>query len=201
VKRLITLRFKVRDKDLRAINYNIGLDAFVLNPIRSYITQWWTIGPFPNPINEKGIRQGLDIVYPPEKEFSPEKSYQGVNNQIVKWELTTLDKNGAIQFYQKYNPFELVVAYATIFIQSSKDISIPFLLGSDDGIKVILNGKEIHKVLTVRIAQPDEDKLMLQLKKGWNSLLLKIENNLGGYQFYARIIDEDNLLSIKSEKK
>ena len=29
---------------------------------------------------------------------------------------------------------------------------------------------------------------------GWNKILLKIENNLGGYAFYARIPDIDHAL-------
>ena len=46
----------------------------------------------------------------------------------------------------------------------------------------------------MRIAQPDQDEILLQLKKGWNKLLLKIENNFGGYAFYARIPDPDRSL-------
>ena len=40
-----------------------------------------------------------------------------------------------------------------------------------------------------RNAVPDQDILDVKLNKGRNSLLLKLENNFGGYAFYARFID------------
>ena len=75
------------------------------------------------------------------------------------------------------------------------------LIGSDDGSKVFLNGKELYRFLDVRIAAPDQDRVPLHLKKGWNSLLLKIENNFGGYAFYARVIDREGDLIFLTDKK
>ncbi len=47
----------------------------------------------------------------------------------------------------------------------------------------------------------DHDEIVLKLNKGWNSLLLKIENNFGGYAFFARILDINNDLKIRTDKK
>ena len=49
---------------------------------------------------------------------------------------------------------------------------------SDD--KVFVNGEQVYRFLDVRIAGPDQDKVNLNLKKGWNELLIKVENNFGG---------------------
>ncbi len=192
-KNQIALRFVASGKDSHATGYAIGLDAFVLKPHRVYIPEWNLIGPFPNPRNEKLVRQGLDIVYPPEKELDLTKTYSGVDGQKVSWKAVSTPPSGRVDLYM-FDPYELVVAYALTYVYSPKDQTLPLLLGSDDGVKVFLNGKEIHRVLTIRVAEPDQDNVPLQLKKGWNSLLLKIENNFGGYNFYARILDLDESL-------
>jgi hypothetical protein len=191
--REIALQFAVIGKDPRASGYAVGLDAFTLQPRRTYIPEWQLIGPFPNPRDQSLTRLGLDAVYPPEKEIDLNKVYTGVNGQKVKWQLVKTPKSGRVDLYS-FDPNELVVVYALAYVYSPNDQTLPLLLGSDDGVKVFLNGKEIHRVLMVRIAEPDQDRVPLELKKGWNTLLLKIENNFGGYNFYARILDlEDSV--------
>jgi hypothetical protein len=95
----------------------------------------------------------------------------------------------------------MVIAYALTWVYSPRTRSVPLLLGSDDGVKVFCNGREIHRFLDVRIAAPDQDRVELKLKKGWNSLLLKLENNFGGYAFYARLLDSDRSLIISADRE
>jgi len=64
------------------------------------------------------------------------------------------------------------------------------VVGSDDGIKVWLNGKVIHDNPARRGAGPS-DNLTLNLKKGTNSLLVKVDNEGGGgYGFYYAMTNE-----------
>jgi len=86
-------------------------------------------------------------------------------------------------------------------VYSPTDQILPLLLGSDDGVKVFLNDETIHRKLLVRISEPDQDIIPLKLKKGWNKLLIKIENNFGGYAFFARIKDLENSLIISTGKE
>ena len=69
------------------------------------------------------------------------------------------------------------------------------MFSSDDGSKIFLNDEQIYRYLEVNIARPDQFEVKLQLKEGWNKLLLKLENNFGGYAFYARIRDSDLVVS------
>jgi len=53
-----------------------------------------------------------------------------------------------------------------------------------------------------RPAVPDQDTVMENFRKGWNTLLMKIENNLGGFGCYARVADpEDEVLYRTSKRK
>jgi hypothetical protein len=196
----LQLQFRVTGKERASTGYAVGLDAFVLEPIRKFIPEWYMIGPFPNPRDAKLQRLGLDTPYPPEKEFDPTKTYPGVDGEPVQWTLDRTPPNGRMDLY-KYNPYEMVVVYALTFVYSPKDQDLPLMLGSDDGVKVFLNDKEIHRVLTVRVVKVDQDRVPLQLVKGWNKLMLKIENNYGGYNFYARVLDPKGSLVFSPKKE
>jgi len=198
---IIELKFASSGKDKNGNGYAAGIDGIKLEPDRTFIPEWLMIGPFPNPRTSDTDRKGLDIVYPPEKEISTAKTYIGADNQEIMWKSEQISKSGAMNLWSKYKPYEHVVAYAHTYIYSPEEQRVPLLIGSDDGIKVFLNDETIFRLLEVRISEPDQDRIIMNLKKGWNSLLLKIENNFGGYAFYARVIDLKNNLRISTYKK
>jgi hypothetical protein len=197
----ITLKFISSGKEVKSTAYHAGIDAILLEPVRKYIQEWYLIGPFPNERKSEEERLGLDMVYPPEKEIDLNKSYLGADSQQVKWQLYKTPETGRFQLWDKVNPYELVVVYALTYVYSPADQILPLLLGSDDGVKVFLNDETIHRKLLVRISEPDQDIIPLKLTKGWNKLLIKIENNFGGYAFFARIKDLENSLNISTSQE
>ena len=60
-------------------------------------------------------------------------------------------------------------------------------LGSDDGVKVWLNGQVIHDKPGTRGVKENDDTIPLELKAGENRLLLKITNSGGFCGFYFRL--------------
>ncbi len=196
----LQLRCVAGEKPPRASGNDVGLDAFVLQPHRHYIPEWYLIGPFANPRDAKLKRLGLDIPYAPEKEIDVSATYKGVNDQLIGWTLTKTPPQGRMDLYQ-FDPYEMVVVYALTYVFSPMDQTLPLLLGSDDGVKAFLNSREIHRFLGIRVAAPDQDRVPLPLKKGWNALMLKIENNYGGYNFFARVLDPTHSLVFSPIKK
>ena len=47
----------------------------------------------------------------------------------------------------------------------------------------------IGKLRTYRGCKPDENRIPVRLKAGWNRLLVKIEQETGGYEFALRFLD------------
>jgi len=195
----IRLQLAIAGKDPRSAGYAVGLDAFTLRAHREYIPAWSLIGPFPNRRDPSLKRLGLDSVYPPEREIDLAKTYTGAGGQNVGWQFAKTPKSGRVDL-SMFDPYEMVVAYAFTYVYSPENQTLPLLLGSDDGVKVFLNGNEIHRVLTIRVSEPDQDNVPLHLVKGWNRLLLKIENNFGGYNFYARVPDPEKSLKFNATK-
>ena len=185
VDKQIKLKFVSIEK-----NENAGLDVFILHPKRNYIPEWMLLGPFINKRDSDILRYGIDSVYPPEKRINLHASYKGINNQDIRWVPYKTPESGYFSLWDKVNPYEFAITYAYTRVYSPENQKILFFIGSDDGSKVFLNGKEYYRFLDIRVAAPDQDTILLPLKKGWNALLLKLENNFGGYAFYARFRDQ-----------
>lgn len=64
--------------------------------------------------------------------------------------------------------------------------TLDFFLGSDDAIKMWVNGELVHANDVARPAAPDQDRVTVNLHAGENAVLLKIVNLQGGYAFYFR---------------
>ena len=74
------------------------------------------------------------------------------------------------------NPKDMVVAYAFTQIESPKKQKTILSIGSNDGVRVFLNGKEVHEShdFNGRWLQANNDYVPVQLKQGTNNLMLKV---------------------------
>jgi hypothetical protein len=149
-----------------------------------YLTNWWIIGPFDNP-NENGLK----TVYPPEEDFDTTATYIGRNDQSIRWQHINNNLSGYIDFTKLFKQSDLGVAYAKGTIESSENTDMKIGIGSNDGVRLWVNGKLVldHKI--ARKAEPSQDVLTVSLKKGKNSVLLKIDQLGGGWGFYFTILE------------
>jgi hypothetical protein len=69
--------------------------------------------------------------------------------------------------------------YLAKVIEVTNEMELPVSLGSDDGIKVFLNGEIVLAKNIGRGAAPDQDKVVLKLKKGKNTIILKFIMGVG----------------------
>ena len=100
----------------------------------------------------------------------------------VKWIRKPDWKEGKV--YGSVFSGDNAINYIHKIINVKEDRVLPLSLGSDDGIKVFLNGKEVFSNNIGRAAAPDQEKIKLFLKKGRNYLLIKIHNGAGQSGFY-----------------
>ncbi|MBI3922546.1 MAG: prolyl oligopeptidase family serine peptidase, partial [Armatimonadetes bacterium] len=90
-------------------------------------------------------------------------------------------------------PPENAVAYAFTTLTMAQPTRQFLAVGSDDGIRLWLNGKLIHDHLVARGAAPDQDFVLADFKQGENTVLLKIENGAGLWGFCFRLVEESSL--------
>ncbi|MCB0283326.1 MAG: DUF1080 domain-containing protein [Calditrichae bacterium] len=83
------------------------------------------------------------------------------------------------------------VAYLYSEISAAEKQDAVLLLGSDDGIKVWLNGTLVHANNVSRGVTPASDTAKVALNAGWNTILIKITNGDGGWGAVAQLTDSD----------
>jgi hypothetical protein len=166
-------------------------------PDRYFIPEWNLAGPF-----ECENIEAIDEVLPPEKSQELSDTYIGSDNKPVKWEKYVTSKTGQVGFFTLYNGIEHKAVYALTYVYSPIDYKTKILMGSDDGSKVWLNDKLVHRNPVCQFAYLDNEKFEINLKKGWNKLLVKVVQFLAGWEMYVRIQDPENILkySITKEK-
>ena len=138
-----------------------------------FLAKWYVIGPFDN-----ADRSGFEKVYPPEKEFELNKSYDGKEKQVQWQPFESTDDYGKIDFNKPLTALKQSTAYAYTTFDSATEREAELRLGCKNAWKVWLNGKllfardEYH-----RGQRMDQYKMKCQLRKGSNEILVKCCQN------------------------
>lgn len=150
----------------------------------NYIADWWVIGPFANE-----DRKGFSTVYPPEQQFDKGQKYPGVAGAQVSWKQFENTESGYIDFARMYSPNKNVVAYAYRTITLPEARTMKFGVGSNDGVRVWINNKLVLDRLVSRPATPNDDQITVPMKKGENTILIKVDQlgNKWGFYFTEKL--------------
>ncbi len=114
-------------------------------------------------------------------------------NQIAHFDSVLNFKN---LFSINTNRVAYVIEYR--FVDSYKDLFLS--LGSDDGIKVWVNGEEIYSRNVWRGIQIDDDFIDIKLNSGWNTIVYKVSQGDGGWGLYRTFKEKKYLESSISHK-
>jgi hypothetical protein len=79
------------------------------------------------------------------------------------------------------------VGYAWTEIVSLADTDAWLGIGSDDGLKVWVNGRLVVDSWVVRPSRLDDDVAPFRLKAGRNQILVKVQNETAAWSFIARL--------------
>lgn len=92
-------------------------------------------------------------------------------------------------------PNDMVVMYAFCRIKSPQARKAILAVGSNDGVKIWLNGKKVHEHHLSRWLELDHDYVPIDLLPGQNNLLLKIDEGTGDFGMAVRLLDYDSTLA------
>ncbi len=139
-----------------------------------YITDWEVSGPYIQPDDNQ--QDLIDISFDPEQGGGSWAAMPSHTDGGRPWAME-LDK--AIGGSDR-------VGYLRTNVWSPQSQKALLYVGSNDGIKVLLNGEVVHSNNTGRTITRDEDKVEVELKQGWNLLLMKITQSGGKWAACAR---------------
>ena len=116
-----------------------------------------------------------------------------IDGTDYKWKLIKSDSD-IVDLTKILGKKEFVIAYAWAEIQSPETRRVFLGIGSDDSVKLWLNGKLVHEKWAGRPVEIDNDIVAVTLAKGQNTVLLKIQNGIQDWGFACRQVDSQTLV-------
>ena len=164
-----------------------------------FMKSWLLLGPVPVNTDSSDPDNAMQEKVFKENDFSSVKVIRGmpvasvqIKGNELKWKLFSSAED-IIDLDTFYHGKDFVYAYALAEINSTRAQNVFIGIGSDDGVKIWLNGAIVHDNWIPRGIIKDDDLVPLKLVKGSNQVLLKVQDINGGWGFVARLLDKTGL--------
>ena len=166
---------------------------------KHFITRWLLLGPFTFGAKDFGNDPWQSDAV--DKEFMPKEGELDGTQQPPKdvkagtWEAKDFSDSGTPGKIG-LGATEHAAMYAVAWVNCPETIrDARLLVGSDDYIKVWINGKLVHTYNVLgRGSEADQDTASgISLNQGENRLVVKCVNVTGGWDFYLRFADKDGM--------
>ncbi len=144
-------------------------------PIRG-VGELWVCGPFAD--RDRGFRQ----VHVPETAAINLVARYGDGKRMLKWE--KLRSRRMFDFHEKFGDTDGSSCYAYLRLISPKKQQVLLTPGSDDGLKVWVNGRLVHAKDVIRGGLPLQDVVFAELQPGSNEVLFRVRNVAGEHNLY-----------------
>jgi hypothetical protein len=194
---------------LRFLNSPYGLYA-IKNLMRApaaddpwhMVPEWEVTGPFSLGYNESKpemIPVGFSTRYPPENPASAAGPFTGVDGPMG-WKRAASDMIGITDFLNCFATTANVLCYARTHVIAPHDTVVEMSIGSNDGAKVWINGKEVYSLHPPGGRSASQhDVVQVNLKAGKNQILVKVENLGLNWQLYLAFRDQKRALRYEVE--
>lgn len=154
------------------------------------IRQWQIIGPFasakPGQVSLKDATPvDADIARAKDGALDLKATYKS-NGSVLRWKKVAAP-TGAVSLDTVVGRIDWALAYGYAEIHSIHARACVLTCGSDDGIRIWLNGVLVHENEVGRGYAPQSDAVTVRLKEGLNRLVVKVDNYTAGWGFGVAI--------------
>jgi len=151
------------------------------------IREWKVIGPFPGRNeNEISLRDPTPV-----DDLAKSLANGGIDTAkpvgAFAWREVEADEEGLIDLDRSLGRHEYAIAYGYAEWDEEHDREAMLRCGSDDGIRIWLNGDEVHEHEVRRSLSPRSDGVAVKLRAGANRLLVKVDNLVEGWGFSVSV--------------
>ncbi len=161
-----------------------------------FMTKWLLLGPVPigkDPsasVDEQEQRKAFGIDPLPTEQFQDKVR---IGDKEHQWTAFT-SPGDTVDLTRSFGEKTYMTAYAWACLDMAGESRAILGIGSDDAVKVWLNGKLIHENWVQRGCTPDSDLVPVTFRKGRNQLVLKIQNGSDGWAFSCRAMGQTALI-------
>jgi HEAT repeat protein len=161
-------------------------DGAALAAKLGFVKQWAIVGPL-----SWKIADGFSKNLIGEPQVDLKASYPGVGGEVPWKPVATDDLAGMVNLAGLLGMVDGAVAFAYAEIEVAADEDIMVHGGSDDGLKIWVNGEVVSEQDVDRPFKVDSDNAPAKLKAGKNALLVMISQRAGGWGFGIRLSRAD----------
>jgi len=149
------------------------------------IRNWRILGPLPWNLSE-----GFSGRFASEPTVDFSATVDGMNGRDTWKTISETGTLGEVNLAGLLGMVENAAAVAVCRVSVPEPVKAVLRCGSDDGIKVWVNGQPVFEKDCDRGMLPDQDLIPVMLQAGENRLTLVITQRAGGWGFQARMTDE-----------
>ncbi|MCG3135322.1 MAG: hypothetical protein HMLKMBBP_02903 [Planctomycetes bacterium] len=151
------------------------------------VRDWWLLGPFDNERGAK-FKEKQSV----EQKIDFGASFLGKDQRKLAWRRVPVKQTlGYVDLDALMNPNDQAYAYVAAFVKSETEQDAAVRVGSDEALKVWVNGAEIVSRDIRRTMGFDQDVAGVRLAAGWNVILMKVHDQTGSWGFRARLTTPD----------
>ncbi len=158
----------------------------------AFIKEWLVCGPFPVG-GGKNLYTDFLTEHGGEVSVKPVEGMKHTSTSVpageVSWKRMNALEDGKLDLGKNLKPDQNNIAYAAVIVRCNHKTPAMLKLGSNDMLAVWINGKQVYVYPDPRASGPDVDKIAVNLEKGDNLLLAKVQNVGGGWWLYARFAE------------
>jgi tetratricopeptide (TPR) repeat protein len=147
-------------------------------------TAWMILGPF-----DHAHGAAWDTPYLPDQEVDFAKEYAGKTGTVKWFRYPGQQTRAFVDLASILKPNEWTTAYAATYVYSPGARNVQLRVGSDDEVKVWLNGSLVLNSNIPRLAAVDQDIVPVRLQAGRNEVLVRTCNHESSWGFYLRMTD------------
>ena len=187
-------KYETSESDRLRLEHVVEQSAAALAALRrnsgdSYLHQWQVLGPLPWENDQTPVRIEVEPL-------NLTREYKGHSGKI-RWmpvESTEPQLNLANVLASK----DKLACYAVCWVESERDRDVLLSLGSDDGMAVWINRVKFHEFTGHRPARAGEDEVKARLNRGWNEVLVRVDNKGGAdWALFFELKDPRNKRPLK----
>ncbi len=163
-----------------------------------FVEDWMVIGYFPSP----AAGTLLEVTCGPEQEADVQVAHTGKQDEQVTWRQASTGDDGFLDLREidpRSERCENAIAFAQTWLKAPADGRYAYTLGTDDGCRLWVADALVFEDPARRGASPLQTIGRLDLREGWNRVLLEVENGTGGFGAYFRVLDDAVTSSARPE--
>jgi len=183
---------------------------------RNFLSKWIVAGPFPNNTSMEPLPDGsYDYGY--YTDFLTELGGEAQANLIagqkipyqdpesgagmIETKIADADPSGRVNLEKIVGRMDYKAAYAFCYVESDSTQMATFLTGSDDAVKVWINGDLVHQNYIHRGLQFGQDVFQVKLEKGLNPVLVKVVQGIREWEFAVEVLNSVAWSIVQSERQ